>query len=227
MDSEQTTFQARCLCGQSITISPNQIGSHLICPACSRTLIPVTAQSTQAILPAPAPSEAVIASPAKNAAAPAVFNLSVSQWDNFWRYLTCAVFLIIASGVYLVPQFSEYANMIFGAVLLVALASAYFIFSSARSTRYLINADRIETRSGLFTKEINWISLNSVLDIQLKQSFIQRMLGIGVIRIKSTDHDTPLMVLNQIPQALKVFEFLQRRVSYLPHGYTEPIQGRA
>ncbi|HTV48036.1 MAG TPA: PH domain-containing protein [Phycisphaerae bacterium] len=225
MGDEPTTFNVRCVCGKPVTILRENIGSHIICQSCNRTLIPVKAETmTEFVDPA---SSAASGTPAQSAAGTSVFDLRVSQWDNFWRYVTCGVFQILAGGVYLIPELSGYANMIFGAVLLVDLISVYIIFSTARNKRYLINADRIETRTGIWTKEINWISLNSVLDIQLKQTLIQRLVGIGSIRIKSTDHDTPLMVLEQLPQAQSVFEFLQRRVSHLPHGYSTPTQGRA
>jgi membrane protein YdbS with pleckstrin-like domain len=226
MDIAPTTFQARCVCGQLMTIRSEQIGQHAVCPACNRTLIPVMAQNVTA--PQPATSAIPVSTDSGNpdaALSDTFFSLHVSQWDNFWRYLTCAVFLLISGGVYLIPGLSLYANTIFGIILLVDLISVCLIFLSVRGTRYLINADRIELRSGVFTKEINWISINSVLDIQLKQTFIQRLLGIGAIRLKSTDVETPLLELNQIPEAHRVFEFLQRRVSRPSHGYTAPKHG--
>ncbi len=106
-----------------------------------------------------------------------------------------------------------YGSIIFAVVLTVDVFAGFLIYLNSRNSRCLINADRVETQSGIFTKQIDWISLSSVLDIQLRQGFIQRLLGIGTIEIHSNDQVTPLMELHQIPQARKVFDYMQQQIS--------------
>ena len=258
MDTSSQFYLARCVCGHDLEIPAQRLGRHLICPMCSRTLIPLaatpvgaamTAASTPSAAPAqprrPCPScgemilsiarkcrhcgefvdapaaqaaEADTGTPAKDDSArnnmdDAVFNVSVSQWDNFFRYLTCGIVLVISAGAYKIPLLKAYGGIIFAVVLTVDVFAGFLIYLNSRNSRCLINADRVETQSGIFTKQIDWISISSVLDIQLRQGFIQRMLGIGTIEIRSHDQVTPLMEIHQIPQARKVFEYLQRQIS--------------
>ena len=258
MDTPSHFYQARCVCGHELEIPAQRLGRHLICPLCSRTLIPVAATPTAApVAPAAsqstAPAKAVRACPScgemiltvarkcrfcgefvdpPNQPPPAadsdtptpddqtqqpmsnpVFDVAVSQWDNFFRYLTCIIVLTISAGAYKLPPLRAYAGIIFAVVLTVDVFAAFLIYLNSRNSRCLINADRVETQSGIFTRQIDWISISSVLDIQLRQSFIQRMLGTGTIEIRSNDQVTPLMEVHQIPQARKVFEYLQQQIS--------------
>ncbi len=258
MDTPPQLYQARCVCGHDLEIPSQRLGRHLICPMCSRTLIPLAATPAASVpvpttAPAAAPAQAqrpcpscgemilriarkcrycgeFVDSPAAQAApsdsetptkddpaqqtmADAVFDFSVSQWDNFFRYLTCTIVLIISAGTYKIPMLRAYGAIIFAVVLTVDVFAGFLIYLNSRNSRCLINGDRVETQSGIFTKQIDWISLSSVLDIQLRQGFIQRMLGIGTIEIRSNDQVTPLMELHQIPQARKVFEYMQQQIS--------------
>lgn len=257
MATSPQLYQARCICGQDLEISVGRLGRHIVCPMCSRTLIPISATPTgdtdnvslRTATPAetqrPCPScgemilkvarkcrhcgEFVEASgaalgtdrvdagpPADSVDQPmtdAVFDVVVSQWDNFWRYLTCLIILVIAAGTYKLPPLRTNAGIIFAVVLTVDVFAAFLIYLSSRNSRCLINADRVETQSGIFTKQIDWISIRSVLDIQLRQSFLQRLLGIGSIDIRSNDQVTPLMEIHHIPHARKVFEYMQQQIS--------------
>ncbi|MGC9258526.1 MAG: PH domain-containing protein [Phycisphaerae bacterium] len=186
------------------------------CPACGEMILKaahkcrycgefVDAPGTTTAAATSATSEPTMTDP--------VFDVAVSQWDNFWRYLTGLVILVIAAGAYKLPPLQPYAGMIFAVVLTVDVFAAFLIYFGSRNHRCLIDADRVETQSGIFTKHIDWISLSSVLDIQLRQGVLQRMLGIGTIEIRSNDQMTPLLEIHQIPQAQKVFEYLQRQIS--------------
>ncbi len=257
MATSPQLYQARCICGQNLEISVARLGRHIVCPMCSRTLIPISATlvdqtddvSPRAATPAeiqrPCPScgemilkvarkcrhcgeflepsgdarttDRLDAGPPSDAAdqpmSDAVFDVVVSQWDNFWRYLTCLIILVIAAGAYKLPPLRPYAGIIFAVVLTVDVFAAFLIYLSSRNTRCLINSDRVETQSGIFTKQIDWISIRSVTDVQLRQSFLQRLLGIGSINIRSNDQVTPLMEIHHIPQARKVFEYMQQQSS--------------
>ncbi len=145
--------------------------------------------------------------------ADAVFDVAVSQWDNFFRYLTCIVVLAISAGTYKIPDLRAYAGIIFAVVLTVDVFAAFLIYLNARNSRCLINADRVETHTGIFARQIDWVSISSILDIQLRQGFIQRLLGIGTIEIHSNDQVTALMEIHQIPHARKIFEYMQQQIS--------------
>lgn len=142
-----------------------------------------------------------------------VFRVSTSQWDNFFKYVICAVILIISAGVYLIPTVRPYAGIIFGSVLLVDCLAVFLIYSGTRSSRCFVGPERIELHSGIFTRQIDWISLTSIQDMQLRQGAIERALNIGTITIKSMDQTTPMLEFYQIPKARKLFTYMQEQVA--------------
>lgn len=218
-------FAAQCVCGRQLTLEPIQIGRHVVCPACSRVIIPVLAEA--ATVPrqslgdrgafaeqaaAPGPHESPPAATAVDDSAPIIV-LHLSQWDNFWKYLTCLMVEILVGGLFLIPSLRPWAGMIVAAVSGVVVITAFFVFLHARMTRCIISENRIETQKGIFTRQIDWVSLNCVLDIQLHQGFVQRILGVGTISVRSTDKITPLLEVPHVPKARMAFNFLQEQLN--------------
>ena len=219
-------FSAQCVCGRRLALAASQLGRHVVCPACSRVVIPVLAEPLA--LPAdssrPLPGQPVGSPPAVpptgSGAAPsaiddsaAVFIMRLSQWDNFWKYLTCLMVEVLAWALFLVPSLRPWAGPIAGSVSAVVVATALFVFMQARMTRCIISENRIETQKGIFTRQIDWVSLNCVLDIQLHQGFIQRLLGVGTIVVRSTDKVTPLLEVPHVPRVRAAFDFLQEQLN--------------
>lgn len=144
-----------------------------------------------------------------------VYRVSTSQWDNFFKYIVCLVVAILASGVYLLPTLRPYAGIIFFSVLIVDLVVVFLIYLGTRSSRCFVGPERVELHAGVFTRQIDWISLASIQDMQLRQGVTQRMLKIGTIIIKSLDETTPVLELYQIPKARKIFSYIQEQVARL------------
>jgi len=88
------------------------------------------------------------------------------------------------------------------AVLALALLPAVFALVMAaarnRSTRYRVTNQRIIIESGLFSKSLEEIDMRSVDDIEFRQSFLERIFGIGEIWVVSTDKVAPRRALHGI-----------------------------
>jgi membrane protein YdbS with pleckstrin-like domain len=141
------------------------------------------------------------------------FCVSTSQWDNFFKYIVCLIVAILAASVYVIPSLRPYAGIIFGSVLMVDLIVVFLIYFGTRASRCFVGPERVELHAGVFTRQIDWISLASIQDMQLRQGFIQRSLKIGTIIIKSMDETTPVMELYQISKAHKIFSYIQEQVA--------------
>lgn len=186
------------------------------CPACGEVILAIArkckhcgeyldGQKPSVAAPNPTPPEPDNTLP--------IFSVSVSQWDNFFRYIVCITIVLIISAVVLfVPAFRRVAPaVIFGAIALMGFM-AYFFFLSAKSSKCFIRPARIETETGIFSKQMDSLELYRVVDLELDQGFIQRLLGIGSIKIKSNDPSNPELVLYQVPQARKIYKYLQEQV---------------
>ncbi len=142
---------------------------------------------------------------------PPVFDLTVSQWDNFWRFIICAVIAAAVSAglIILLPM---YAAIGVPATLVIMAFIAWFFYISTRNSRCIIRPMRIETEVGVLSKDLNAVDLFRVTDLELKQGLVERILGIGTIRVLSNDQNTPELILYEIPQAKKVYKYLQQQV---------------
>ncbi len=144
---------------------------------------------------------------------PPVYALCVSQWDNFWKYLVCVTLVVLTAMVLTyVPPLQRYRSVgVLCAVVAMGMVASFF-YLAARNARCYIRPTRIDTESGILAKDVCSVALFHVTDLDLKQGMIERVLGIGTIRVYSSDADTPEMVLYQIPKVRRVFAYLRERV---------------
>jgi uncharacterized membrane protein YdbT with pleckstrin-like domain len=63
---------------------------------------------------------------------------------------------------------------------------------------------RLEIRTGLIGHKENQIDLIRIKDIEVAQGLKNRALNIGNIKIISTDSNDPVLVLEEIPDPLKL-----------------------
>lgn len=174
---------------------------------------PLTAGASTATAPASIAPTAAGTAPADPGDPAPVYALTVSQWDNFWRFLIviCVAILASAALVFIEPL-KRYAPLGVPAVAVLALFVMWFFFLSVRNSRCYIRPTRIDTEIGILSKDLNSIELFRISDMELKQGVIERLLRIGTIRIFSTDATTPELTLYQIPRAREVYKYLQNQI---------------
>ena len=121
----------------------------------------------------------------------------------------------LGAAGFFIEALHRYQWTIFLAVLAACAAAVFIIYVHSRRIETHISAMLIEKQSGILSKKIDWVSMPSVVDLELRQGLLQRILGVGTIVIRSNDTATPEMVLYQLPKARKVFRYLQEQVSLI------------
>ena len=79
-------------------------------------------------------------------------------------------------------------------------------------TYYALSDDRIFVETGLFNIQDDEALLYRVRDISMSRNFFQRMLGLGTIKIASSDLSLPVIVFKNIRYPEEVKEIIHENV---------------
>ncbi|MEH1823641.1 MAG: PH domain-containing protein [Nostoc sp.] len=122
----------------------------------------------------------------------------------------------------LVENFLLHLLLIFLFWTILPLPYFYWKYIQIRSTNYILTTQRLITKSGVFWKEVNFIELYRVLDIQVERGPLYQLLDfgrtclgrkpllLGDIRVFSSDYSHPKLFLYTIPNALEVAEKIRK-----------------
>jgi uncharacterized membrane protein YdbT with pleckstrin-like domain len=113
--------------------------------------------------------------------------------------------LIVYLAFDLLATYVTIAWLVVAAVLIWQLVNVFVAVARIKSTLYTVSNQRVIMESGLTTKKVEDIDLRYIDDTQFRQSFIQRLLGIGDVTIVSSDKASPIYVLHGVrdPRALR------------------------
>lgn len=78
------------------------------------------------------------------------------------------------------------------------------------TVRYVVTTQRIRIITGLLSRSREDIELIRIQDLDQKQRFGQRLLGIGTIFVDSADTSSPHIILKNIRNPLEVHEIIRR-----------------
>jgi membrane protein YdbS with pleckstrin-like domain len=97
---------------------------------------------------------------------------------------------------------------------LIVLGIVCFIVPWLRTkmVRYRISNYRIDFERGLLSRRIDTLELWHVEDIAFHQSLIDRIMGVGDIKVISHDDTTPQLMLRGLPNPRPLFESLKQRI---------------
>ncbi len=117
--------------------------------------------------------------------------------------------VLIAGGA-----LAAYEEIWLAALALIVLGIAAFFVPRllVRSVRYRISNYRIDYERGILGRRIDTLELWHVEDICFSQSFWDRLLGVGDIRVMSHDETTPDLLLRGLPNPRPIFEQLKQRI---------------
>ena len=124
--------------------------------------------------------------------------------------VTIAVVVLIAMFAREVPNVWPIA----GAVLIFwwVLAIGSYIYKRL-SVHYELTTQRFVHQAGILVRRTDRIEVLDIDDVSFTQGIIQRILGVGTIRLSSSDRTHPEMVLNgidKVPEVASLFDDVRR-----------------
>ena len=109
-----------------------------------------------------------------------------SQWQNIWWWLSC--------------------------VLVLPIPFALWKAAVTHNTVYTLTDQRLKFTRGVLTRTTEDLELYRVRDTRFEQGFFERLLGLGRIRLFTTDETSPEIVLPYIADAEGVREKIRALV---------------
>ena len=96
--------------------------------------------------------------------------------------------------------------------LVVPLGFALARFLQTKNRVYELTTERFKITEGVFSKATSTLELYRVKDIEVRQPFLYRMLGLENIHMTTSDVSTPVLLLDAIPIAAGVPDKLRNQV---------------
>jgi len=134
-----------------------------------------------------------VADPGAVAAEEIVWRGTSSQWKNFGVYLLCGLLCWL-----IVPIF---------------FALVYYL--KTRCKVYELTTQRLKITSGVFTKVTETLELYRVKDIETRQPFFSRMVGIENVQMTTTDVSSPLVLIEAVPSNVGFADKLRNQVEII------------
>ena len=135
-------------------------------------------------------------------------------WRNQWFAIVLAVILIawmLGASVWRLFGDGGYWAGLFLYVAPVALAALIStILYRHYSWRFIVDGERIESRQGLIARRIQSIRIRDLRNVNVEQSIVQRILGIGNIEFSSSAGGGVEVVFVGVAGPLEVRGLVQR-----------------
>ena len=116
-----------------------------------------------------------------------------SQWKNFGLYLLCGLFCWL-----IVPIF-------------IALAR----YLKTKCKIYELTNERLKTTEGVFSKVTETLELYRVKDLETRQPFLHRLVGVENIHINTSDLTTPFVLVEAISSSVGFGDKLRNQVEII------------
>jgi uncharacterized membrane protein YdbT with pleckstrin-like domain len=122
-----------------------------------------------------------------------VWRGSSSQWKNLGVFILCGLFCWL-----IVPIF-------------IALAR----YLQTKCKIYELTTERLKVTEGVFSKVTDTLELYRVKDLETRQPFLHRLLGIENIQINTSDVSTPFVLVEAIPSSVGFGDKLRNQVEII------------
>ncbi len=129
-----------------------------------------------------------------------------SQWVHFWWYLLC---ILLAVAAVVGSPFTAGLSLV---GLLVPLAMWIARWWMTRTTHYELTSQRLRKTSGILNRTLDELELYRVKDYSVELPLLMRILGLGNIRLVTSDATTPVVDIPAISGAMEVRELLRTAV---------------
>lgn len=99
--------------------------------------------------------------------------------------------------------------------LIVPIFFAVARFLQTRCKVYELTSERLKITQGVFSKATSTVELYRVKDIEVRQPFISRLLGVEDLHVTTSDISSPFLFFDAIPIAAGLPDKLRNQVEII------------
>ena len=146
-----------------------------------------------------------------------VWRGSSSQWTNLGRYLWSALVAVVLVVIFFVvsnigsPDLRRFSPLIL-LFLLAPIFMALTRYLQTKSRIYELTSERLKTTEGIFSKVTETLELYRVKDIEMRQPFLHRLVGVENVQLNTSDATTPVVVIEAVPSTVGLADKVRNAV---------------
>jgi uncharacterized membrane protein YdbT with pleckstrin-like domain len=99
--------------------------------------------------------------------------------------------------------------------LIVPIFIALARYLQTKNKVYELTSERLKTTEGVFSKVTETLELYRVKDIEVRQPFFYRLLGVENIQINTSDLSSPVVLLEAIPKTIGLADKIRNQVEII------------
>lgn len=113
-----------------------------------------------------------------------------SQWKNFGFFILCAFFCW----------------------LIVPIFMALTRYLQTKNKVYELTTERLKTTEGVFSKVTDTLELYRVKDLEKRQPFFHRLVGVENVALNTSDASSPFILIEAIPSRVGLADKIRNQV---------------
>ena len=140
-----------------------------------------------------------------------------SQWKNFGRFVVSTIGCIIVITLSILcgrapdPSVAKLAPFVLP-LLIVPIFMALARYLQTKNKVYELTSERLKISDGIFSKVTDTLELYRVKDMETRQPFSYRMVGLENVHINTRDESTPFVLVDAIPSRVGLADKLRNAV---------------
>jgi membrane protein YdbS with pleckstrin-like domain len=133
--------------------------------------------------------------------------LAVAVTLTVWHIERMTWMQLSAGQAAIFGKYRLLAGLLLGLVVVMVL---FYKALQVRMTHYEVSADRIEFGTGIFDRKVDNLDMFRIVDIKLRRSFFDCIVGVGTVLLTTTDKSHPEFVFEKVRDCRELYDAIKK-----------------